>query len=183
MRNATNRSLIILDEIGRGTSTYDGVSIAWAVTEYIHDNVGARTLFATHYHELTELSRSLNHVKNMHVAVREWNDEIVFLRKLQEGATNRSYGIQVGRLAGLPESILERARERLADFEMRDLKSEQTRSTGVQSATAQLGLFGGAPPVSALSPVEEALGRVDLNRTTPLEALNMLQKWQKKLSS
>jgi len=183
VRNATHRSLIILDEIGRGTSTYDGVSIAWAVTEHIHDNVGVRTLFVTHYHELTELSRSLKHVTNMHVAVREWNDEIVFLRKLQEGATNRSYGIQVGRLAGLPESILERARERLADFEMRDMKSESTRSTDVQSASEQLGLFSGAPPAPSQSPIEDALGRVDLNRTTPLEALNMLHKWQKKLSS
>jgi len=186
LRNATSQSLIILDEIGRGTSTYDGVSIAWAVTEFIHESVGARTLFATHYHELTELERTLPHVKNMHVAVREWNDEIVFLRKLQAGGTNRSYGIQVGRLAGLPETVLSRARERLSAFEARDTgSSSEEQSVSSHVSPGQLGLFGAPAPASApeASALEMALKRLNLNRTTPLEALNLLSKWQRKLDS
>ncbi len=175
LRNATKHSLIILDEIGRGTSTFDGLSIAWAVAEYIHDMVGARTMFATHYHELCELQRTKEHVENVHVAVREWNDEIVFLRKLQPGGTNRSYGIQVGRLAGLPEPVLSRAREVLATIEKTDIPVEPT-------SAGQLGLF--APPDTAQSgpsEVERALGRVDINRTTPMEALKLIDRLQQKL--
>jgi DNA mismatch repair protein MutS len=114
---ATRRSLVILDEIGRGTSTFDGVSIAWAVAEYLHNSVGAKTLFATHYYELTELPRTLPRVRNMNIAVKEWKDHLVFLRKIVEGSCDRSYGIQVGRLAGLPPAVLVRAKEILAALE------------------------------------------------------------------
>ncbi len=122
--NATSRSLIILDEIGRGTSTFDGLSIAWSVAEYLHDEVGARTLFATHYHELTDLARTRPGVKNFNVAVREWNDQIIFLRKIVPGGADKSYGIQVARLAGLPPLILERAREILRNLEEHELNAE-----------------------------------------------------------
>src|SRR5205823_14249500 len=111
LNHATPRSLIILDEIGRGTSTYDGLAIAWSIVEHLHNQVGAKTLFATHYHELTELAARLPRLKNFNVAVREWHDQIVFLRKIVEGGTDKSYGIQVARLAGVPKSILERAKE------------------------------------------------------------------------
>lgn len=119
LRHATNRSLIILDEIGRGTSTFDGVSIAWAVAEYLHDNskVAAKTLFATHYHELTDLALTRKRIKNFNVAVKEWNDQIIFLRKIVSGGASRSYGIQVGRLAGLPDEVISRAKEILKNLE------------------------------------------------------------------
>ena len=110
LRSATERSLIILDEIGLGTSTYDGLSIAWAVAEYIHDHLHAKTLFATHYHELTEICREKENARNYHVAVKQFDEEIVFLRKLVDGPTNRSYGVQVARLAGLPKRVLQRVR-------------------------------------------------------------------------
>lgn len=122
--NATARSLIILDEIGRGTSTFDGLSIAWSVAEYLHDAVQARTLFATHYHELTDLARTRPGVKNFNVAVREWNDQIIFLRKIIPGGADKSYGIQVARLAGLPLQILERAKEILHNLEEHELNAE-----------------------------------------------------------
>ena len=121
LNNATARSLIILDEIGRGTSTFDGISIAWAVAEYIHNRLRAKTLFATHYHELTELALTLKGVKNYSIAVREWNDEIIFLRKILEGSADRSYGIQVARLAGLPIDVIERAKEILSNLESGEL--------------------------------------------------------------
>jgi hypothetical protein len=111
LNNATPRSLIILDEIGRGTSTFDGLSLAWSIVEYLHNIVGAKTLFATHYHELTELAQRLPRIKNYNVAVREWHDAIVFLRKIVEGGTDKSYGIQVARLAGVPKEVLERAKQ------------------------------------------------------------------------
>ncbi len=111
LNNATPRSLIVLDEIGRGTSTFDGLSLAWSIVEHLHNQVGAKTLFATHYHELTELSARLPRLKNFNVAVREWHDQIVFLRKIVEGGTDKSYGIQVARLAGVPKEVLERAKQ------------------------------------------------------------------------
>jgi DNA mismatch repair protein MutS len=116
--------LIILDEIGRGTSTFDGLSLAWSIVEYLHNAVGAKTLFATHYHELTELAARLPRVKNFNVAVREWNDQIVFLRKILEGATDKSYGIQVARLAGVPKGVIERSKEILANLEQSELTPE-----------------------------------------------------------
>src|SRR5699024_3269978 len=117
LQNATANSLVILDEIGRGTSTFDGLSIAWAVAEYLHDEIGAKTMFATHYHELTELVRTLDGARNMSIAVKEWQDEIIFLRKLVDGEANRSYGIQVGKLAGLPEPVVRRAKQVLQNLE------------------------------------------------------------------
>jgi DNA mismatch repair protein MutS len=124
LNNATTRSLVILDEIGRGTSTFDGLSLAWSIVEHLHNVVGAKTLFATHYHELVELSGRLARVKNYNVAVREWNDQIVFLRKIVEGATDKSYGIQVARLAGVPKTVVERAKEILRNLEDSELTPE-----------------------------------------------------------
>src|ERR1043166_7046748 len=124
LNNATARSLVILDEIGRGTSTFDGLSLAWSIVEHLHNQVGARTLFATHYHELTELARRLSRLKNFNVAVREWHDQIVFLRKIVEGGTDKSYGIQVARLAGVPKTVLERAKEILGNLEASELTPE-----------------------------------------------------------
>jgi DNA mismatch repair protein MutS len=117
VNNATERSLVILDEIGRGTSTFDGLSIAWSVAEFLHDKIKARTLFATHYHELTKLTDDRKGVCNLNVAVREWNDQIIFLRKIIPGGADKSYGIQVARLAGLPKEVLDRAKDILAHLE------------------------------------------------------------------
>src|SRR4030095_16813698 len=117
VNNATERSLVILDEIGRGTSTFDGLSIAWSVAEFLHDKIKARTLFATHYHELTKLATERKGVCNYNIAVREWNEEIIFLRKIVPGGADKSYGIQVARLAGLPKEILDRAKEILSHLE------------------------------------------------------------------
>ena len=124
LNNATARSLIVLDEIGRGTSTFDGLSLAWSIVEHLHNQVGAKTLFATHYHELTELAGRLSRIKNFNVAVREWHDQIVFLRKIVEGGTNKSYGIQVARLAGVPKEVLERAKQILGNLEESELTPE-----------------------------------------------------------
>ncbi len=131
LNNASVHSLIILDEIGRGTSTYDGLSIAWAVVEHLHRDAatGPRTLFATHYQELTQLSKSLSRLRNLSVAVKEWNDDIVFLRRVVPGAADRSYGIQVARLAGLPLSVIERAKTILSKLESDDSTVELPAAT------------------------------------------------------
>jgi len=126
LNNATPRSLIVLDEIGRGTSTFDGLSLAWSIVEHLHNVVGAKTLFATHYHELTELAQRLPRLKNFNVAVREWHDQIVFLRKIVEGGTDKSYGIHVARLAGVPKEVLERAKVILGNLEESELTPEGT---------------------------------------------------------
>jgi DNA mismatch repair protein MutS len=149
INNATDRSLVILDEIGRGTSTFDGLSIAWSVAEHLHDVTGCRTLFATHYHELTDLARTRPGVTNCNIAVREWNDDIIFLRKIVEGPADQSYGIQVARLAGLPEPILKRAREILQNLENSELTAEgkptlaekSQRPHKLRAFTNQLDLF------------------------------------------
>ena len=133
LNNATPRSLIVLDEIGRGTSTFDGLSLAWSIVEFLHNQVGAKTLFATHYHELTELAARLPRIKNFNVAVREWHDQIVFLRKIVEGGTDKSYGIQVARLAGVPKEVLERAKQILVNLE----ESELTPEGNVRQARRQ----------------------------------------------
>ncbi len=152
LNNATARSLIVLDEIGRGTSTFDGLSLAWSIVEHLHNQVGAKTLFATHYHELTELAARLPRLKNFNVAVREWNDQIVFLRKIVEGGTDKSYGIQVARLAGVPKPVLERAKEILRNLEDSELTPEgNVRRAAPQrerdklkqlTPTPQMDLFG-----------------------------------------
>jgi DNA mismatch repair protein MutS len=141
LNNATTRSLIVLDEIGRGTSTFDGLSLAWSIVEHLHDQVGAKTLFATHYHELTELSARLPRLKNFNVAVREWHDQIVFLRKIVEGGTDKSYGIQVARLAGVPKEVLERAKQILSNLE----ESELTPEGNVRPQTRQRGKLQNLP--------------------------------------
>ncbi|MBI4511266.1 MAG: DNA mismatch repair protein MutS [Deltaproteobacteria bacterium] len=164
LRHATRRSLVILDEIGRGTSTYDGVSIAWAVAEYLHDAVGARTLFATHYHELTELAKKRPRMRNVSAAVREHLGEVVFLRKVVDGGASRSYGIEVARLAGLPRSVIGRARTILSDLERAHVPPSP--------ADRQLSLL--APRGPAPSPVERALATIDPNQLTPLQALQVL---------
>jgi DNA mismatch repair protein MutS len=124
LNNATAQSLVILDEIGRGTSTFDGLSLAWSIVEYLHNQVGAKTLFATHYHELTELAGRLPRLRNFNVAVREWNDRIIFLRKILPGGTDKSYGIQVARLAGVPKAVVERAKVILGNLEESELTPE-----------------------------------------------------------
>ena len=133
INNATDRSLVILDEIGRGTATFDGLSIAWSVAEHLHDHIGCRTLFATHYHELTDLSKSRSAVQNYNIAVREWNDQIIFLRKIVPGTADKSYGIQVARLAGLPGEIIQRAKDILDHLEANNTarpKKGSTKSSG-----------------------------------------------------
>jgi len=184
---ATARSLVVLDEIGRGTSTFDGLSIAWAVAEYLASNPKARpkTLFATHYHELTDLADSLPGVVNAHVSAREWKDDIIFLRKIVPGRSDRSYGIQVARLAGLPASVISRAREILGGLE-RDELSRGGRPTLSGAASdpksPQLGLF--AQSVDADRPqgddrITRRLREVDVNETTPLEALSLIAELKK----
>ena len=177
LNNVTENSLVILDEIGRGTSTFDGLSIAWAVAERLHDGPGARTLFATHYHELTELAETRPGVANVNVQVREWNDEIVFLHKIVDGAADRSYGIQVARLAGLPVPVIERAREVLANLEGAERDREgrpklaQEMGAATANRSAQFDLFA-APPHPALA----KLKTLDLEGMTPIEALNALHR-------
>lgn len=182
LNNATQRSLIILDEIGRGTSTFDGVSIAWSVTEYIHDRLGSRTLFATHYHELTELSLILPAVKNYHIAVKEWGDKIIFTRKIIGGGTDKSYGIHVARLAGLPKDTVKRARQILNQLEKQgfDVQGKPLLDGGAHKLKAgdlnQLALFSSLP-----HPVSEALKDLDVNSLTPLQALAKLAEIKKML--
>ncbi len=173
LNNATRRSLIVLDEIGRGTSTYDGMSIAWAVAEYIHNNVEAKTLFATHYHELTDLAQELGRVRNLNVAVREWNNQVVFLYKLIEGSSDHSYGIHVAKLAGLPGDVVVRARQVLSDLEGGHPGRKLRRS----SESNQLQLFAPGP----VSAVEDELRKLDINRLTPLDALSKLVELRKKV--
>jgi len=201
LNSAGERSLILLDEIGRGTSTYDGVSIAWAVTEHLHDRIGARTIFATHYHELVELADRLEGVTARNVAVRETEDGIVFLRRLEPGGCDRSYGVQVARLAGVPDPVIDRAREVLHELESGPDGAGSRLARLAESDPDQLGLFrealaappaepsgagratggagadreeGGEAPVSSVPAVVERLREIDPERTTPLEALRLL---------
>jgi DNA mismatch repair protein MutS len=178
LHTATPRSLVLLDEIGRGTSTYDGVSIAWAVSEHLHDRVGCKTIFATHYHELVQLADELVAVRNYNVGVREVGDQILFLHRLQPGGADRSYGIEVGRLAGLPAPVIARAREVLAllEGEAEHLvpalapTAAHTRRTSAVASADQLGLFTATQPHA----VVDALQRVDVNTLTPLAALQLV---------
>jgi len=176
LHTATARSLILLDEVGRGTSTYDGLAIAWAAIEYLHARVGAKTLFATHYFELTELAEQLLGVKNYHVSVKETGGGIVFLRKVEPGAADRSYGIEVAKLAGLPNAVITRAREVLTEHESAERELTEHLSPGSTPPPTQLTIF---TPIS--QPVLEKLREVDLNRLTPLEALNLLAELKKQI--
>jgi DNA mismatch repair protein MutS len=178
LHTATPRSLVLLDEVGRGTSTYDGLAIAWAAIEYLHARTRAKTLFATHYFELTELADQLSGVKNYHVSVKETGGGIVFLRKVEPGAADRSYGIEVAKLAGLPNEVIERAREVLNEHENaeRQLTGQLANDDSRPAPAAQLTIF---TPIS--QPVLEKLREVDLNRLTPLEALNLLSELKKQI--
>lgn len=181
LHNATPRSLVILDEIGRGTSTYDGLALAWAIVEHMHDSVGCRTLFATHYHELTELADSLAGVRNLNVAVREWQDDVVFLHKIVAGAADKSYGIHVARLAGVPRKVNERAKQILAQLEDehldRDGRSKLAKADRRRAGELQLTLFG---PIE--HPLLDELRELDINDLTPLAALAKLKAWQDELA-
>jgi DNA mismatch repair protein MutS len=172
LNHLTPRSLVLLDEVGRGTSTFDGLAIAWAVVERLQEAPGVKVVFATHFHELTQLAQRFDTVRNFHAAVREWNDEIIFLHKVRPGGTDRSYGIQVARLAGLPPSVIARARHLLADLEAAGQRTADVRDA------EQLGLF-----VQPADPILTELTRLDLAHLTPIEALNLLVKWQQNLGS
>ena len=205
---ATSKSLVILDEIGRGTSTYDGLSLAWAIVEYLHDKIGCRTLFATHYHELTDLEKTLKNLRNLNVAVREWNGNVVFLHKIIEGATDKSYGIHVARLAGVPNDVLDRATEILTELESDkpapssdETASEKTTESpaATQEPTAahprprmkrtpsssRLRTSGGDIQLMLFDTQENELERelrdLNLNELTPIQALQLLEKWKKEL--
>lgn len=168
LKEATPRSLVILDEIGRGTSTFDGLAIAWAVAEYLHDRTGCKVLFATHYHELTQLEERLPRARNYHIAVKEYRGDVVFLRELRPGGMAKSYGIQVAKLAGLPEEVVERAKEVLQGLE------REWRAKGISPrGAAQLTLFG-----QARSPVLEELEAVDPDDLTPRKALELIYRWK-----
>lgn len=177
---ATPGSLIIMDEVGRGTSTYDGISIARALFEYIHDHIGARTLFSTHYHELTDLDRLAN-VGNYTVSVREKEEEIIFLRKVLPGKVDRSYGIQVARLAGLPDAIIARAREVMQDLEKRNFSPAAPGPKGCAESNPQDNKERGACTNCVDRELCHELARLDINRVTPVDALNILARWQEKI--
>jgi DNA mismatch repair protein MutS len=171
LNNATNQSLIILDEIGRGTSTYDGLSIAWSVVEYIHNHpkLRSRTLFATHYHELTQLSSLLPNVRNYNVAVTEAENQVVFLHKIIPGGADKSYGIHVAQMAGIPLPVIQRARELLMELESKS-KNNQSEI----DLSQQMDLF------PETNPILDELKDIDLNVISPLDAINRLYEWKKK---
>jgi len=173
LHTATRRSLVLLDEIGRGTSTYDGISIAWSVSEHLHDAVGCKTIFATHYHELTQLADNLVAVRNYNVQVREVGDQVLFLHRLQPGGADRSYGIEVGRLAGLPPTVLKRATELLKLLEAEQIVPRSGRASPVRATATddQLALFGVMP-----HPVVQQLRNVEPNKMTPIQALELLAR-------
>jgi DNA mismatch repair protein MutS len=172
LHHATPRSLLILDEIGRGTSTYDGVSIAWAMVEYVHNHpqLRAKTLFATHYHELTQLAELLPGVRNYNVAVSEADNKVVFLHKIVPGGADRSYGIHVAQLAGLPSPVIQRANEIMSQLEHSSGKAVKINP----NAARQVALF------PETSPLLDELKELDVNGLSPIEALNKLFEWQKK---
>ncbi len=180
LNHATRRSLLVLDEIGRGTSTYDGLAIAWAVVEYIHNHpeLRAKTLFATHYHELTELAERLPHVVNYNVAVDDSGEQVVFLRRIIPGKADRSYGVHVAQMAGLPKAVIHRAEEILEELERSGAAGparvlELEEKPGRKVAAIQVGLF------ADVHPAVEALRQLDINALTPLDALNRLYELQK----
>ncbi len=185
LNNATTNSLVILDEIGRGTSTFDGLAIAWSVAEHLvqKDNKGVKTLFATHYHELTELARQEKRVKNFSIAVREWKESIIFLHKLVKGGTNRSYGIQVAGLAGVPDAVVTRAKEILHAIESGELQGAvphqaliKSRKTRQKTHPNQLSLFQPPP-----DPLRDMLASTDVDEISPREALDILYTLKKNM--
>jgi DNA mismatch repair protein MutS len=192
LNNATDNSLILLDEVGRGTSTFDGISIAWAVAEYLHETSGkrGRTLFATHYHELAEMALMYPRFRNLHIKVREWNDQIIFLRKIENGSCDHSYGIQVARLAGVPRKVIVRAREILTNLENMELTPDHKpvlarRHDSNSVNKEQIDLFSGIQlnvMDSLHSEILQQLQNLDIDGLTPLDALNILSDLKKKAS-
>jgi DNA mismatch repair protein MutS len=188
LNSATSDSLILLDEIGRGTSTFDGLSLAWSIVEFLHNNpaLQAKTLFATHYHELTELENILPGVKNYNIAVKEWNDTIVFLRKIKRGSADQSYGIQVARLAGVPGEVIKRAKEILENLEEHELSPQgltgQSRKKKKNPAAGQLDIFDAMLQLDTeKNQILEEINKIDVNNLTPMEAINKLAELKKKL--
>ncbi len=185
LTNATKRSLLVLDEIGRGTSTFDGLSIAWAVIEYIvsKEQLGCRTLFATHYHELTELEGKLSGIKNYCITVKEKGDDVIFLRKIIRGGADGSYGIQVAKLAGVPQGVIDRAKEILANLDDADInRNGKVRKTKKQ-VDGQLDLFAQAAKASADAEILEEIRKIDISRLTPIDAMNILYELQRKMNN
>jgi len=174
LNTATNRSLILLDEMGRGTATFDGLSLAWATVEYLHAESGARTLFATHYHELTMLAEKLPRVRNLRVGVKEAAGGIVFLHNIEPGAASKSYGIEVAKLAGLPGAVIERARHVLRQHEKQERQSVQAETAATEPM--QLTIF---TPLSQR--IVDRIEATDVNTLTPLQALNLLEELQQEL--
>jgi DNA mismatch repair protein MutS len=195
LNTATRHSLVILDEIGRGTSTYDGISLAWSIIEHIHESIGCRTLFATHYHELTDLEQQLAGVRNLNVAVKEWDDHVVFLHEIVSGAADKSYGIHVAQLAGVPRSVNERAREVLSWLEAqhdaanpdasgmaasntKNLPRPSPNGTGTSSNSHwQMTLFG-----IEEHPLLDEIRSSKLDELSPLQAFELLRQWQQQLN-
>ncbi|MDR0609024.1 MAG: DNA mismatch repair protein MutS [Planctomycetaceae bacterium] len=184
LNQATPRSLVVLDEVGRGTSTYDGISLAWAIVEYLHDKIGCRTLFATHYHELTDLSETFENIRNLNVAVKEQNDDIAFLHKIIPGAADKSYGIYVAKIAGIPKNVVKRAREILDELEQTHVEATAHSTNHPESEmfknirrktvnSIQFSLFG-----SENHPVIEELRELDIDNLKPLDALQLVAKWK-----
>jgi DNA mismatch repair protein MutS len=176
LNTATAQSFIVLDEVGRGTATFDGMSLAWAVIEFLHERIRAKTLFATHYHELTELAGQLDGVTNLQVAVKESGDQIIFLRKVQPGSADKSYGIEVARLAALPKSVIERAREILQLHEKTEHEMSGELIPKPRQAPMQIQLF---EPVNYQ--IAERIREVNLDQLRPIEALQLLAELQKEL--
>jgi DNA mismatch repair protein MutS len=188
LNSATPDSLILLDEIGRGTSTFDGLSLAWSIVEYIHNNpkVAAKTLFATHYHELTELENVLPRVKNFNIVVKEWNDKIIFLRKIERGSADQSYGIQVARLAGVPEKVIRRAKQILHNLEEHEISPQGLSKTAKKQLSNyysnQLDIFDAIVEKSEeKNEILETIKKLDVNKLTPIEAINKLSELKDKL--
>ncbi|MDR0335807.1 MAG: DNA mismatch repair protein MutS, partial [Planctomycetaceae bacterium] len=186
LNQATSRSLVVLDEVGRGTSTYDGISLAWAIVEHLHDKIGCRTLFATHYHELTDLSETFEKIRNLNVAVKEQNDNIAFLHKIIPGAADKSYGIYVAKIAGIPKNVVKRAREILNELEQTHVKAtaHSTESGIIQNiqrrkvGSIQFSLFG---PEN--HPMVEELRELNIDDLKPLDALKMIATWKEKIQN
>jgi DNA mismatch repair protein MutS len=178
LNNATDRSIVILDEIGRGTSTLDGLSLAWAIAEHIAAEIKSRTLFATHYHELTDLSQRFSGIRNLNVAVREWDDQVVFLHRIIEGSTDRSYGIHVARLAGVPKAVLERSKQLLSELAVQHIgkpKLSRSRKSDRQADENQMPLF-----IDPIQELRTAIGSTKVDELTPMQALALLAEWKAK---
>jgi len=178
LNNATKNSLVVLDEIGRGTSTFDGLSIAWAVIEHMSEKVGARTLFATHYHELTELENKIDGIKNYCISVKEKGDDVIFLRKIIRGGADGSYGIHVAKLAGVPYAVVNRAKEVLKKLEDADIGKRHTKEgkKAETVVTGQVDMFNYKG-----TKIADELEKLDLNGITPIDALNILYRLKEKL--